>query len=49
VGPDRKAVQEHCVKYTIRDGVVFDAQALLKDVRDLVAKAQQGQSTQKKE
>jgi hypothetical protein len=49
VGTDRKAVQEYCVKYTIRDGVVFDAQALLKDVRDLVAKAQQGRGAPKKD
>jgi len=38
-GDDRKLVQEHCVKYTIRDGVIFDSQALLKDVRDIVEKA----------
>ena len=38
VTQDRKASNEKCVKYTIRDGVVFDAQALLKDVRDMVAK-----------
>jgi len=41
VSTDRKEVQEQCVKYTIRDGVVFDAQALLKDVRDMVTKAKQ--------
>jgi hypothetical protein len=35
-------MQEHCVKYTIRDGVVFDSQALLADVREIVAKAKQG-------
>jgi imidazolonepropionase-like amidohydrolase len=39
VTQDRKAENEKCVKYTIRDGVVFDAQALLKDVREMVAKA----------
>ena len=37
VSQDRKAATERCVKYTIRDGVVFDAQMLLKDVRDMVA------------
>jgi hypothetical protein len=31
----------HSVKYTIRDGVVFDSQALLADVRGIVAKAKQ--------
>ena len=48
-GQDRKAVQEYCVKYTIRDGVVFDSQALLRDVRDLVAKARQARTTAKKD
>lgn len=41
VSADRKEVHEQCVKYTIRDGVVFDSQALLKDVRDMVTKAKQ--------
>jgi hypothetical protein len=27
------------VKYTIRDGVIFDSQALLRDVREMVEKA----------
>jgi hypothetical protein len=40
VGQDRKESTERCVKYTIRDGVVFDSQALLRDVRTMVAKAQ---------
>ena len=34
------------MKYTIRDGVVFDAQMLLKDVRDMVAKAKAGARSQ---
>jgi cytosine/adenosine deaminase-related metal-dependent hydrolase len=38
VSPDRKEVHEQCVKYTIRDGVIFDAQALLGDVRGMVSK-----------
>jgi imidazolonepropionase-like amidohydrolase len=38
---DGKQTQEHCVKYTIRDGVVFDSQMLLGDVREIVAKAKQ--------
>ena len=45
VGQDRKAAQEHPVKYTIRDGVVFDSQALLNDVREIVAKAQKARSS----
>ena len=44
---DGKVTQEHCVKYTIRDGVVFDSQALLADVRGLVAKAKQGAAAKK--
>jgi hypothetical protein len=47
VSTDRKEVQEQCVKYTIRDGVVFDAQALLKDVRDMVTKAKQASAPNK--
>ena len=39
---DGKLTQEHCVKYTIRDGVVFDSQALLADVREMVARAKLG-------
>jgi cytosine/adenosine deaminase-related metal-dependent hydrolase len=41
VTTDRKELHEQCVKYTIRDGVVFDSQALLRDVRDMVTKAKQ--------
>jgi cytosine/adenosine deaminase-related metal-dependent hydrolase len=41
VSADRKEVHEQCVKYTIRDGVIFDAQALLGDVRGMVSKAKQ--------
>ena len=48
VSTDRKELHEQCVKYTIRDGVVFDSQALLKDVRDIVAKAKQSPGTQRK-
>ena len=43
VGADRKEAHQQCVKYTIRDGVVFDSQALLRDVRELVSKAKQAQ------
>jgi len=48
VGEDRKEVHKQCVKYTIRDGVIFDSQALLRDVREMVAKARQAQPAQKK-
>ena len=41
VSADRREVHEQCVTYTIRDGVVFDSQALLRDVRDMVTKAKQ--------
>ena len=41
-GADRQLVQEKCVKYTIRDGVIFDSQALLRDVREMVEKAKAG-------
>src|SRR5215475_8795052 len=44
---DGKQTQEHCVKYTIRDGVVFDSQALLGDVREIVAKAKQSAASDK--
>ncbi|PWT88681.1 MAG: amidohydrolase [Proteobacteria bacterium] len=40
-GQDGKKIHEQCVRYTIRDGVVFDSQSLLRDVRELVIKAQQ--------
>lgn len=48
VGEDRKEVHEQCVKYTIRDGVIFDSPALLRDVRDIVAKAKQALPAQSK-
>jgi hypothetical protein len=48
VGADRKEVHEQCVKYTIRDGVVFDSQALLSDVRNMVTKAKQASPAQAK-
>ncbi|MGH9593919.1 MAG: amidohydrolase family protein, partial [Bryobacteraceae bacterium] len=41
VSQDRKAVQEKCVKFTIKDGIVYDSQALLRDVREIVTKAKQ--------
>lgn len=39
VGLDRKATHLQCVKFTIKDGVVFDSQQLLADVRNMVARA----------
>lgn len=48
VSADRKEVHEQCVKYTIRDGVIFDAQALLSDVRGMVSKAKQAVLTPNK-
>jgi len=42
-----KQTQEHCVKYTVRDGVVFDSQALLADVREIVAKAKRAGAASK--
>mgnify|MGYP002040030434 FL=1 len=33
------------VRYTIKDGVVYDAQQLLKDVRDIVQKAKDAQKS----
>lgn len=40
--PDGRAVQVKAVKYTIRDGVVFDSQALMRDVQEMVAKSKAG-------
>ena len=34
-----RLVQRGGVKYTIKQGIVFDASALLRDVREMVAKA----------
>jgi hypothetical protein len=48
VSENRKEVHEQCVKYTIRDGVVFDSQALLRDVRDMVTKAKQARPAEAK-
>jgi imidazolonepropionase-like amidohydrolase len=48
VSADRKEVHEQCVKYTIRDGVVFDSQALLSDVREMVTRAKQARPAQAK-
>jgi imidazolonepropionase-like amidohydrolase len=45
---DGHAVQVKAVKYTIRDGVVIDSQALLRDVQEMVAKAKVQQAREKK-
>ena len=45
--PDGKTTQMKAVKYTIRDGVVMDSQALLRDAEKMVAdaKSQTGKQT----
>jgi len=48
VSEGRKEIHKQCVKYTIRDGVIFDSQALLRDVREIVVKAKQAQPARKK-
>jgi hypothetical protein len=40
---DGHSVQLKAVKYTIRDGVLIDSQALLRDVREMVATAKANQ------
>jgi Amidohydrolase family len=45
---DGHAIQVKAVKYTIRDGVVIDSQALLRDVQEIVAKAKADQVREKK-
>jgi Amidohydrolase family len=41
LGPDGKPTRVGGVDYTIKDGIVFDAKALLKDVREMVATEKQ--------
>jgi cytosine/adenosine deaminase-related metal-dependent hydrolase len=48
VATDRKEMHEQCVKYTIRDGVIFDSQALLSDVREMVTKAKRARPPEAK-
>jgi len=48
VSQDRKAGNEKCVKYTIKDGVVFDSQALLKEVAGMVSRAKHPASSTSK-
>lgn len=36
---DNQPIRTEGVKYTIKDGIIYDAQQLLKDVRDIVASA----------
>lgn len=38
---DNQPIRTEGIKYTIKDGIVFDAQALLSDVRNIVAKAKE--------
>ncbi|MEM1263051.1 MAG: amidohydrolase family protein, partial [Pseudomonadota bacterium] len=42
VNADNEPVRVGGVKYTIKDGVIYDAKALLADVRAIVAKARDG-------
>jgi hypothetical protein len=35
---DNQPIRTQGIRYTIKDGIVFDAQQLLKDVREIVAK-----------
>jgi imidazolonepropionase-like amidohydrolase len=39
---DNEAIRSGGVDYTIKDGIVYDAKALLKDVRDIVEQAKDG-------
>ena len=41
VNDDNKAVRVGGVKYTVKDGIIYDATKLLEDVRQIVAKAKQ--------
>ncbi|MBD1208844.1 MAG: amidohydrolase family protein [Ignavibacteria bacterium] len=41
VNDDNKAVRVGGVKYTVKDGIIYDAKKLLEDVRQIVAKAKQ--------
>ncbi|HEX7180913.1 MAG TPA: amidohydrolase family protein, partial [Thermoanaerobaculia bacterium] len=41
VTPDNKVVRVGGVKYTIKDGIVYDAKKLLADVRKIVAEAKE--------
>ena len=41
LNPDNEIVRVGGVKYTIKDGIVFDAKQLLADVREMVAKSKQ--------
>ena len=38
---DNEIIRAGGVKYTIKDGIVFDAKELLKDVREMVKKAKE--------
>jgi predicted amidohydrolase YtcJ len=41
VNDDNEAVRVGGVKYTVKDGIIYDAKKLLEDVRQIVAKAKQ--------
>jgi hypothetical protein len=46
IGANNKIEQTSALKYTIRGGVVYDSQALLRDVRAMVAQAKGRKATQ---
>ncbi len=46
LGDDNKPTRVGGVRYTIKDGIVFDAKAMLKDVRGIVAAARQSHADQ---
>jgi imidazolonepropionase-like amidohydrolase len=41
LGDDNEPIRVGGVKYTIKDGIIYDAKALLADVREIVAKAKE--------
>ena len=41
VTEDNEVIRTEGIRYTIKDGIVYDAQALLADVREMVAKAKE--------
>lgn len=43
---DNQVTRVGGVRYTIKDGIVFDAKALLKEVREMVSKAKDGEELQ---
>ena len=46
---DNEVVRVGGVKYTIKDGIVYDAKGLLEDVKEMVAKAKEESGTEIKQ